>query len=165
MMPNQPIVRFQSIVLQPHRMQFVIDELPAITVCAAGWIYGGMEERLFTVFALSVAVLLSLVLLYRFVYLRRTRYYIGCEQIISKHGVLSRKTDYMEQYRSVDFVEHQSLMQQLCGLKTVRIFSMDRNTPRLDLVGIRRNLDVVTLIRERVEYNKLKKGIYEITNH
>lgn len=165
MMPNQPIVRFQSIVLQPHRMQFVIDDLPAITVCAAGWIYGGMEGRPFTAFAVWVAVLLSLVLLYRLIYLRRTRYYIGSEQIISKHGVLSRKTDYMEQYRIVDFVEHQSFMQQLCGLKTVHIFSMDRNTPQLDLVGIRRNLDVVTLIRERVEYNKRKKGIYEITNH
>ena len=147
MMPNQPIVRFQSIVLQPHRMQFVIDELPSIIVCAAGWIYGGMEERPFTAFAVSVAVLFSLVLLYRFIYLRRTRYYIGSEQIISKHGVLSRKTDYMEQYRIVDFVEHQNLMQQLCGLKTVRIFSMDRNTPRLDLVGIRRNLDVVAQIQ------------------
>ena len=163
MMPNQPI-RFQSIVLQPHRIQFVIDELPAIIVCAAGWIYGGMEGRPFTAFAVWVAVLLSL-LLYRLIYLRRTRYYIGSEQIISKHGVLSRKTDYMEQYRIVDFVEHQSFMQQLCGLKTVRIFSTDRNTPRLDLVGIRRNLDVVRLIRERVEYNKRKKGIYEITNH
>lgn len=164
MMPNQPI-RFQSIVLQPHRIQFVIDELPAIIVCAAGWIYGGMEGRPFTAFAVWVAVLLSLVLLYRLIYQRRTRYYIGSEQIISKHGVLSRKTDYMEQYRIVDFVEHQSFMQQLCGLKTVRIFSTDRNTPQLDLVGIRRNLDVVRLIRERVEYNKLKKGIYEITNH
>lgn len=156
MMPNQPI-RFQSIVLQPHRIQFVIDELPAIIVCAAGWIYGGMEGRPFTAFAVWVAVLLSLVLLYRLIYLRRTRYYIGSEQIISKHGVLSRKTDYMEQYRIVDFVEHQSFMQQLCGLKTVRIFSTDRNTPRLDLVGIRRNLDVVRLIRERVEYNKRKR--------
>lgn len=164
MMPNQPI-RFQSIVLQPHRIQFVIDELPAIIVCAAGWIYGGVEGRPFTAFAVWVAVLLSLVLLYRLIYLHRTRYYIGSEQIISKHGVLSRKTDYMEQYRIVDFVEHQSFMQQLCGLKTVRIFSTDRNTPQLDLVGIRRNLDVVRLIRERVEYNKLKKGIYEITNH
>lgn len=164
MMPNQPI-RFQSIVLQPHRIQFVIDELPAIIVCAAGWIYGGVEGRPFTAFAVWGAVLLSLVLLYRLIYLRRTRYYIGSEQIISKHGVLSRKTDYMEQYRIVDFVEHQSFMQQLCGLKTVRIFSTDRNTPQLDLVGIRRNLDVVRLIRERVEYNKLKKGIYEITNH
>lgn len=75
MMPNQPIVRFQSIVLQPHRMQFVIDELPAIIVCAAGWIYGGMEGQPFSSFAVWVAVLLSLVLLYRFVYLRRTRYY------------------------------------------------------------------------------------------
>lgn len=164
MMPNQSI-RFQSIVLQPHRIQFVIDELPSIIVCAAGWIYGGMEGRPFTAFAVWVAVSLSLVLLYRLIYLRRTRYYIGSEQIISKHGVLSRKTDYMEQYRIVDFVEHQSFMQQLCGLKTVRIFSTDRNTPQLDLVGIRRNLDVVRLIRERVEYNKLKKGIYEITNH
>ena len=164
-MPNQHIVRFQSIVLQPHRIQFVIDELPAIIASVAGLIYGGLEERPFTAFAISVAVLLALVLLYRFIYLRRTRYYIGSEQIISKHGVLFRKTDYMEQYRIVDFVEHQSFMQQLCGLKTVRIFSTDRNTPQLDLVGIRRNLDVVTLIRERVEYNKLRKGIYEITNH
>ena len=59
----------------------------------------------------------------------------------------------------------QSLLQQLCGLKTVSIFSMDRNTPRLDLTGIRRRDDIVTLVRERVEYNKRKKGIYEITNH
>ena len=57
------------------------------------------------------------------------------------------------------------LLQQLCGLKTVSIFSMDRNTPRLDLTGIRRRDDIVTLVRERVEYNKRKKGIYEITNH
>lgn len=104
-----------------------------------------MEGLPLTALAVSVAALLSLALLYRFIYLRRTRYHIGSEQLISRHGVLSRKTDYMEQYRIVDFVEHQSLMQQLCGLKTVRIFSMDRNTPRLDLVGIRHNFDVVTL--------------------
>ena len=132
--------------------------------CTA-WVYGGMEGLPLTALAVPVAALLSLALLYRFIYLRRTRYHIGSEQLISRHGVLSRKTDYMEQYRIVDFVEHQSLMQQLCGLKTVRILSMDRNTPRLDLVGIRHNFDVVTLIRERVEYNKRKKGIYEITNH
>lgn len=147
------------------RRQFVIDELPAIVLCCTAWVYGGMEGLPLTALAVPVAALLSLALLYRFIYLRRTRYHIGSEQLISRHGVLSRKTDYMEQYRIVDFVEHQSLMQQLCGLKTVRILSMDRNTPRLDLVGIRHNFDVVTLIRERVEYNKRKKGIYEITNH
>ena len=165
MMTDAPTGHFQSIVLQPHAGQFVIDELPAIVLCCAAWVYGGMEGLPLTALAVSVAALLSLALLYRFIYLRRTRYHIGSEQLISRHGVLSRKTDYMEQYRIVEFVEHQSLMQQLCGLKTVRIFSMDRNTPRLDLVGIRHNFDVVTLIGERVEYNKRKKGIYEITNH
>lgn len=156
-MTDAPTGHFQSIVLQPHAGQFVIDELPAIVLCCAAWVYGGMEGLPLTALAVSVAALLSLALLYRFIYLRRTRYHIGSEQLISRHGVLSRKTDYMEQYRIVDFVEHQSLMQQLCGLKTVRIFSMDRNTPRLDLVGIRHNFDVVTLIRERVEYNKRKR--------
>lgn len=157
MMTDAPTGHFQSIVLQPHAGQFVIDELPAIVLCCAAWVYGGMEGLPLTALAVSVAALLSLALLYRFIYLRRTRYHIGSEQLISRHGVLSRKTDYMEQYRIVDFVEHQSLMQQLCGLKTVRILSMDRNTPRLDLVGIRHNFDVVTLIRERVEYNKRKR--------
>lgn len=156
-MTDAPTGHFQSIVLQPHAGQFVIDELPAIVLCCTAWVYGGMEGLPLTALAVPVAALLSLALLYRFIYLRRTRYHIGSEQLISRHGVLSRKTDYMEQYRIVDFVEHQSLMQQLCGLKTVRIFSMDRNTPRLDLVGIRHNFDVVTLIRERVEYNKRKR--------
>lgn len=157
MMTDAPTGHFQSIVLQPHAGQFVIDELPAIVLCCTAWVYGGMEGLPLTALAVPVAALLSLALLYRFIYLRRTRYHIGSEQLISRHGVLSRKTDYMEQYRIVDFVEHQSLMQQLCGLKTVRILSMDRNTPRLDLVGIRHNFDVVTLIRERVEYNKRKR--------
>jgi hypothetical protein len=36
--------------------------------------------------------------------------------------------------------------------------------PRLDLIGMRERLDVVGEIRIRVEWNKTRKGIYEITN-
>ena len=50
------------------------------------------------------------------------------------------------------------------GLKTVSIYSGDRTNPRLDIYGIRERLDVVSAIRERVEYNKQRKGVYEITN-
>lgn len=165
MITPQSISHIQGIVLRPHAGQFVINELPTLVLCCAGWVYGGMEGLPLTALAVSVALLLSLILLYRFVYLRRMRYRIGAEQLVSEHGIIRRKVDYMELYRIVDFQEHQSLLQQLFGLKTVSIFSMDRNTPRLDLIGIRRNNDIVTLIRERVEYNKQKKGIYEITNH
>ena len=155
----------RSLAYTPHTGQFIIDELPTLLLCTAAWVYGGMEGLPLTVAAVSAAAALTLLLLYRYIYLRRIRYCIGTEQIVSEHGILYRKVDYMELYRIVDFQEHQSLLQQLCGLKTVRILSMDRNTPRLDLIGIRRREDIVSVIRERVEINKRKKGIYEITNH
>ena len=50
------------------------------------------------------------------------------------------------------------------GIKTVSIYSGDRTNPRLDIYGIRERIDVVSVIRERVEYNKRSKGVYEITN-
>lgn len=161
----QTEISYRPLAFTPHSGQFVIDELPTLILCCAGWVYGGMEGLPLTALAVPFALLLSLLLLYRFIYLKRIRYRIGAEQLVSEHGIFRRKVDYMELYRIVDFTEHQSLLQQLCGLKTVSIFSMDRNTSRLDLTGIRRKDDIVALVRERVEYNKRKKGIYEITNH
>ena len=55
-------------------------------------------------------------------------------------------------------------MQQICGLKTVTIYSGDRSTPKLDIIGVKNDLDLVSLVRERVELNRRRKGIYEITN-
>lgn len=68
----------------------------------------------FTTLSMWVALLLSLFLVYRFIYLRRIRYRIGSEQLVCEHGIIWRKTDYMELYRIVDFTENQSLLQQLC---------------------------------------------------
>ena len=155
----------RNILLRPYTGQFVIDELPLMFVCMAGLVYGGMEGLPLSSMARIVSLFLLLALLYRFIYLRRIRYRVCEEQLVSEHGIFIRRVDYMELYRIVDFQEHQSLLQQICGLKTVRILSMDRNTPRLDLIGVRCGNDIVAIIRERVEINKRKKGIYEITNH
>ena len=136
----------KTIVIHPHTGQFVINELPTLVLCGTVWVYGGMEGLPLTAIATVIALILSLLLLYRYLYLRRIRYCIGTEQLVSEYGIIRRKVDYME-------------------LKTVRILSMDRNTPRLDLIGIFHRDDLVSIIRERVETNKRKKGIYEITNH
>lgn len=64
----------ESLVLRPHKMQFVIDELPSLAVCCAGGIYGGMEGVPYPVAGVAVFFCLSLVLLYRFIYLCRTQY-------------------------------------------------------------------------------------------
>ena len=103
-------------------------------------------------------------MLYRCLYLYKLRYIITSEQLIIQHGVLTRTNDYIELYRVVDFSENRGIMEQLFGLKTVEIFSGDRTNPQLDIYGVKEKLDVVKIIRERVEYNKRRKGIYEITN-
>ena len=89
MMTPQTLRNIQGIVLQPHAGQFAIDELPTLVLCCAGWVYGGMEGLPLTTLAVPVALLLSLILLYRFIYLRRMRYRIGAEQLVSEQGILS----------------------------------------------------------------------------
>ena len=70
MMPSQPIARFRNVVLRPHGMQFVIDELHLVSVCVAGLVYGGMEAMPLCGMATAVSLFLLLVLAYRFIYLR-----------------------------------------------------------------------------------------------
>ena len=55
-------------------------------------------------------------------------------------------------------------MQQLLGLKTVSIYSGDRTCPRLDIIGVPEDQNLIRTIRERVEYNKRMANIHEFTN-
>jgi hypothetical protein len=70
----------------------------------------------------------------------------------------------MELYRIVDYQESRTPMQQLTGLKNVTLLSGDRSLPKLTLRGIKRNMRIIDKVRTRVEYNKKRRGIYEITN-
>ena len=146
------------ITLCPSIGQFFINELPLLLLCVA------MLLIAYSTLLLVFSLLFSLCLLYRFIYLRSIRYHIGSEQLICEHGVFQRSVNYMELYRVVDFAEHQTLIQQLCGLKSVTVLSMDRTTPKLEMTGISNSYDVVSVIRTRVETNKRRKGVYEITN-
>ncbi len=156
---------YKEITLRPQTVQFFIDELPLLLLCPIGLVYGGMENVPLAPVATLFAIPLSLMLVYRLIYLKRIRYRIGSEQLTAEHGVFQRSIGYIELYRVVDFHEHQTLLQQIFGLKTVTILSMDRTTPKLDLTGLPKRTDIVELIRERVEFNKQRKEIYEITNH
>lgn len=144
-MNNNSIQIFQTVALRPHVLQYVINEFPAI--------------------CLSIAALFLVIYLFcKLLSLLRTEYVITSEQIIILHGVLSHSTDYVELYRVVDYKQHRSLPQQIFGLKTVTIYSGDRNNSVVNMIGIKEADDVVSEIRMRVEFNKRRKGIYEITN-
>lgn len=152
------------ITLRPGIGQFFINELPLLLSSVASLIIGGFPDCAYSTVLFVLGLLFSLCLLYRFIYLRSIRYHIGSGQIICEHGVFRRSVSYMELYRVVDFAERRTLMQRICGLKSVTVFSMDRSTPRLELTGMSNKRDIVSHIRQRVEFNKRRKGIYEITN-
>ena len=161
---NQGRNNYGTIRLCPHIMQFAIDKLLLILLNIAGYVCGGMDMFPLKGLLLGISILLSAYLLYLFIYIRKMDFIITGEQLIHEHGVFVRDSEYIELYRVVDFKENRSFLQQLAGLKTVSVYSGDRNTPRLDIIGVRNSMNLVAHIRERVEYNKQRKGIYEITN-
>lgn len=161
---NNTIFMFRTVTLRPHWFQYIINETGSLCLLVASiWIYKfcGFAYHEWAIYA---CILLLFHLLFKLVYLARMEYIITGEQIIILHGVFSHSTDYVELYRVVDYQQSRSLPQQLFGLKTVTIYSGDRNNAKLDMIGIKASNDIVSEIRCRVEFNKKNKGIYEITN-
>ena len=68
-------------------------------------------------------------------------------------------------YRIVDFDEKRSFLQLILGLKTVVVHSGDRTMPKLLIIGIREQNDIVTPLRERVSYNRKRMNIHEFANY
>ena len=159
-----PQYSFGTMIIRPKAMQFLANDLPLTILCLAGLIVAGMEGIFLgnVLFWFSLAIALCLV--YRFFYLRSMSYKFTAEQMIYEHGVFKRTRDYCELYRVIDFREESSFLQQIFGLKTVTIYSGDRSTPRLELIGIGSVDNIIPVIRERVTVNRRRHGIYEIAN-
>lgn len=159
--------KYPVIILRPHRLQIVVGNMGSILCLAlffvlAGW-DGLLPEALFP-FLMTAAAILLANLFCKYLYLSRVRYTINEEQLQYEYGIFSIQRDYIELYRVVDYSEQRSFPQRLFGLKTVSIYSGDKTCPRLDVVGVSNQTDLIKVIRERVEYNKKKRNIHEFTN-
>lgn len=153
-----------TVSLRPHWMQYVIDEFLCLLLLVATlgvYFFAWFRYHEYYIYGSLVCFLY---LFARALYLLRMEYVITGEQLIILHGVLSHSTDYVELYRVVDYQQHRTFWQQVFGLKSVTIYSGDRNNPRVTMIGVRENVDVVSEIRNRVEFNKRRRGIYEFTN-
>ena len=155
---------FQTYRLNPHWIQYVIDQLPWILIWVVVTLYAGDDTLPYREYLGYVSACMLCYLLWQALELCRIEYVITGEQLIYRHGVLFHSADYMELYRIVDYQESRTPVQQLTGLKNILLLSGDRSLPRLRMVGIRGSSRILDEIRARVEYNKKRRGIYEITN-
>lgn len=159
---NVPYHTFGTITLRPSFSQWVSDKCGWIAVNIIG--YCLYADSAVPMIVLVLMIAMSLHLLYMLLYLRLMKFTITDQQIMYHHGVFNRKLEFIELYRVVDFHEDVSFLQNILDIKTVTVHSGDRTTPRLRIPGMALSYPLVQTLRERVEYNKRRKGIYEITN-
>ena len=161
---QQTVRRFRVITLRPHWGQYIISQGLMFLVSLVLFLVAGHDVITIKMPFLILGSVTLLMMLYGCLYLSKLQFIISSEQLIIQHGVFHRSSDYIELYRIVDFSEQRDILEQLFGLKTVSIYSGDRTNPKLDIYGVMEKVDVVGIIRERVEYNKQRRGVYEITN-
>lgn len=156
--------KYDNTIVSPHWGQFVIENVFYVVLLLVSALVLGYWDFPFRWLFHLALLIFFLILLYKYKYITSIRYCIGEEQLMVEHGIIDTRRDYMEMYRVVDYDETRSFAQRLFGLKTVSIYSCDRTRSRLDIKGVNARLNLVAIIRERVEYNKKLKGVYEITN-
>lgn len=161
---TQPTYSFGTMAFRPRARQYLANDLVITVVCLAGFAVAGIDGVFMGNVLLWASLSVAACLVYRFLYLRSMKFVITDEQFIYEHGVFRRTRDFLELYRIVDFREESSFSQQIFGLKTIQIYSGDRSTPRLDMVGMDASENLIPFIRERVGASRKRNGIYEITN-
>ena len=97
-------------------------------------------------------------------WLQNLKWVITEETLEIYSGILNKNKDMLELYRVVDYQETQSFIQRIFGIKNLIIHSTDRNNKRVVICGVKENNTAIDIIRERVEYNKQLKRVYEISN-
>lgn len=115
---------------------------------------------------LCLAALLCLLVLFKnYLKILTTKWVVTDEQIKIYEGIFFHKVNYIELYRVYDYELTQNIVQAMLGLKNIYIYSGDKSTPKLKMYGLlTKHIDIISIIRKRVEQQKLKKGIYEFTN-
>lgn len=154
----------KDIILKPNVKQLIAERWGKIILCIGGM--GGMifKNKYISLFVGLLVLYLILDLFYYYIKLNAIRWIIGLETIRREKGLLSKKIDYIELYRVIDYREEQNLLQQLLGIKTIIIFSDDPSDPRMDIYGVAAATNIVKILRNNVEQCKKKKHVYEITN-
>lgn len=114
--------------------------------------------------SLVLTMVLAFMLLVRYIILTSVVWIVSEDTLCRIKGVFSRRTDYVELYRVVDYEESQTFLQKLMKIKSVTIISTDKSDSTMQMYGIDASYDLVRLIRSRVEKCKTERRIYEITN-
>ena len=93
-----------------------------------------------------------------------TKWIITKDELIFRHGIISRREEHLELYRVIDYSEKQNFLQLVFGNKTVKVISGYSYDPILYMYGIDRNIPIIDTLRDRVKIARKESGIFEVAN-
>jgi len=127
-------------------------------VCSAGFLFLAWRLWPALIFFSFTCLLLAL---YRYWYIRTIFYLITPEIIRIRRGICFKRTDQIELFRVKDYIQTQSVFQQLFRLMNLCLKSTDPINPIIWLRGIPAS-DLVDVLRERVQEARSHNQIVEL---
>jgi membrane protein YdbS with pleckstrin-like domain len=104
-------------------------------------------------------VLGLLVLLLVWIKVRSYRYRLTSQRLFVRRGWWAREVHELELYRVKDVVVDQGALQRLLGYGTITVISEDESTPKLELSGVSRPLDVKETLRTHYRAARQREGV------
>jgi membrane protein YdbS with pleckstrin-like domain len=116
---------------------------------------------------LILSMMLAGVAFWRWLYIRSRVYEITSERIQITHGILSRRTDFVELYRVKDLTVLRPLLLRLFALGNVVMETSDRSTPQVMLQAVSQPKALNDLIRKHVEscHDHKRVGELDMSSH
>lgn len=99
--------------------------------------------------------------LYKVAYILSHKYKITDEQIEHVRGVFSINSDFIELYRVKDLMVRKPFLIRLLTAMHVSLITSDKSHPLFHMVAIP-STNIHEVLRELVEINRTRKGVYEI---
>lgn len=127
-------------------------------------VYAKRADRYLMLAMAALMVFMLSTLVIRYIMLVSVRWMLEDETLCRIRGVFSKQTDYIELYRITDYQESRSFFQRLLGIKTVTVYSTDKSDSISDILGVPADMDLIGMLRDKVEDCKRERNIYEIAN-
>jgi uncharacterized membrane protein YdbT with pleckstrin-like domain len=103
-----------------------------------------------------------LVILWKWLAVKFTKYELTTERLRLRHGVLNKETDDLELYRVRDYKLVQPFWLRLFSLGNVVLKTSDRSHPEVTIKAIKDGEAMRELLRKYVEENRVRKKVREV---
>lgn len=103
-----------------------------------------------------------LIILWKWLVIRNTKYELTTQRLRMRHGVLNKKTDELELYRIRDYKLDQPFFLRMFSLSNIILETSDRSHPQVVLRAIKNGEELRESLRTFVEECRTRKRVREV---